>query len=161
MFIKLFLEVFMMFKRSEIKSKLEAFDLIINSEKRFPAFFDYFAMKNRKVFSTEFDFIVETEKKQLKEYFEEKMKLIDIYAEKDENNKPIVVDDKYQIKNVKEFLEANNENEKKYASVLEEFQTFINEEVKLDIFQIKFSKIENFELPKGLVAELFEFFVED
>lgn len=108
--------------------------------------FGYFVAKNISIIGSEIDSIQKAIEpyKEYTEYDKERVKLAVKYSKKDENGKPVIENNVYQIEDQKAFEEVVNKlREEKKETIekrnhqIDEYGKLLEEETKITLYKIK------------------------
>lgn len=112
--------------------------------------FAYTLIKNKKKIEEEIKILEEVVKASddFSIYENERIRLCEIYCEKDDNGKPVILENKYKILNVENFdNELNSLKEKHMSSILErerqinEYNKMLEEDIDINLSKIDFIDI--------------------
>lgn len=122
--------------------------------------FAYSVIKNKKKIEEEIILLEEVIKPNVlfEEYEKKRVSLCEVYSEKDENGKPVIIMDKYKLTDLNKFNDELNILKNEYKEVVDERTRQINEYNKLldeDII-IDFIKIDFNELPDNITPKQLE-----
>lgn len=122
--------------------------------------FAYICLKNKKKIEEEIKLFEEVIKPHPKfeEYEQQRIKLCEIHAEKDNNNEPIILKDQYKIIDQSKFENELNILKKDYIDIIEDRTDQIKEYNKMleDNIEIEFEKINFSEIPENISADELE-----
>ena len=159
-----------------MKIKIKNIDLInlYNTLQKFKKvevskYFSYAIVKNSSIIENDYNILksMATNKKEYLQFLSERENICKKYAYRDENDKPIIENNKYSIvedwkeefkQEIKSLIESNQYVLQSQKEQSDQYQNILKEEVEFDFFMVDFDFIPNEVTPEDL--KYISFFVK-
>jgi len=126
--------------------------------------FAYAVAKNKVLISKEIEALQESRKpnEKFKEYDKKRVELCISFADKDEKNKPIIVNNQYQITKKEAFNIKINELQEENKKIIEEVEKKQEEYLKMleEETDLKFFMIKQDDLPKEITVSQMDIVID-
>lgn len=152
--------------REQVSVLLDAFDVIDSmmeqrllpngkttpTRKAWPIFFEYFIKRNRVILDNYYEAIGKKEMEVLKEFNIARTKMNIEHSKKDEKDptKPIITNGRFEIADQAKYDEAYKVLTEQFKNELETWNTYMKEEIEIEIYAVSMAKVELLTLPSGV-----------